>query len=996
MRYFILGFAALFMFCAPAFAADSLKSLEAELQKLEAELPDVLQDETSLDAREKYVDRVLKLRAKIEALAETADTQTDENQAESNRVLYFKGFYLYESGKGYVPHPYAGKIVGVCSYNKCGENVDYRVRTTVENYPQTIKPGESFSITVATKKRMVKHAGMMLGEWSKSLNVTSAALTEFNGYDGPWVKVGNGFEGKLADYTYDYRGAFEVDAQSSVTVDFVYAGYDKETPTVGTYDYKVAGIKKDGTLIGRDPTGEIQHMDYNEREEKKGDESHQYGFKFTVNGLTAVYDWGTKDDQPASAKALPEGEPLTARQSAPEGEGNAETAGETHGKEDGQNETASVADASGRSTNPALNDPDKREKHIKYWLKNAEPMENAKPGYFLKYEKWGRIEGKAPGGKIVVSGKPDDAGGFFADPYEYVWGKAETLQSHNLCTLHEYVSRKLSGQETDSCDMHVYEQDPYGHGAAAKGPVTAVPDYVGQPATQAKSGLEALGVQVKWQAGSVPEQAGKAGTVERQNPAAGTALEKTDTVELWVYRAATKTVSVPHVVGLTYDVAVSKLRSEGLEAHIGMTFTPESAEEAGKVISQQTKAGSKVAGGTAVILDIAQGNAKVPMPAIIGMPYEQAERKMKAVGLKPLYKMGPYASRPEQAGTVADIDLVPSGQMLPLGAVVTVTAYNTYSEKTAPKTQPEKIVKADPSTAFGGATVTPASGVFQCDTGMGHIPVENAGRLYPKRRNGVVETDANGMKNYICRYNMKGKSRVAEIAFFDSEPASAEGRAFKQRVCGPNAMYKGLNRGKALVVYLATGISFGNIGNNAQVEQFINFHVNQIEPHAVSCSGGGQGKTNTARQQTDAGGKMPKFMNCNITVAGLAPLTSGGPNAHRKWGQTLQSDNGRDEYSCRYKNARGDLVTVGATLLTQISGKTEAYQLKKHCTPSTPDDKGGVGMYGARTNGKAVSVSINQWSASKKWTSKFLSEADLQKFINFHTGQLSSYAANCP
>ena len=681
MRQLLLIVTAFCLCCSAALAADSLEMLQKELVKLERELPENLQDSASLDAKQEYVNRILELRDKISSLSEKEETSAN-NQAHEGRYLYLTGFYLYEAGVGYIPHPYAGKTVTVCAFNECGKKMDHRTRTTVDSYPQRIKPGEPFTITATTHKKQVKHAGLDLGSSSALLKKTGIlAETAISGYDGPKVSVRN--RPVPLNYGYGYKGDFEAEATSSITLEFVYKGYDEQTRSVGDYEYEVSKVIKQGIYAfgSKDPTGDIQRIRYDRKKEATGDPKHQSGFRFSVNNLTAIYDWADEGDEPANAKALPEDEPLIAKRDS--GKDN-----ELNGRDSNRNANRSQ-DRTDTSLDPlALAEQlaadgiaqDKRKKHIQYWLRKAQPVENAKPGVNLKFDQYGRLQGIAEGGRITLRGKPRTAG---LSPEEYAWKTARKLGSLNLCTLEEYVGRKLAGRETNSCPSTMMPA------RVDKSPGREfMPNLVGKAAAHAKERL-AKSVKIKWKLGSLTHDAAKEGIVEKQNPAAGRTLQ--GPVEIWVYRYSAKIVSVPDVTGMKYPNAELRLKREGLQAGIGRTFEPRFAEEAGKVVTQQIKPGSKVASGTRVTLDIVSGGlAQVVMPSVIGLPYDKATQKLRAAGLKARKKLGPYSSNPDQPGKVM-LATVAAGHSVDLGSTITMTVYNTYSQRTASQPSSPKL-----------------------------------------------------------------------------------------------------------------------------------------------------------------------------------------------------------------------------------------------------------------------------------------------------------------
>jgi len=271
-----------------------------------------------------------------------------------------------------------------------------------------------------------------------------------------------------------------------------------------------------------------------------------------------------------------------------EGQESAETdvAGEVPGRE---NETANPG-----STETAAREKDRRRVHIEHWLANAIPVENAQPGYNLSYDPWGRVHGKAPNGVITLA-KPDSGG---LSPADYAWIRADRLDSLNLCTLEDYVERKLANRETASCQKNIPSPPTQIVNA------NIIPDFVGQEAVKAKIDLEKLGLKVKWRAGSIAKDARQQSLVEKQSPSAGSALDNIKEVELWVYRYATKSISVPNVIGLSFEEAAAKLQSVGLQAAKGEERSVLTLASVGKVMGQTPKARSAAQIGSTVSLAI--------------------------------------------------------------------------------------------------------------------------------------------------------------------------------------------------------------------------------------------------------------------------------------------------------------------------------------------------------------------------------------------------------
>ena len=686
MKQFLIAFFALLMLCTPALAADSLESLQKQLQALEAELPEILKEETDLDTQHDYVKRVLALRETIEALEE--EEQLSEGD---ERVLILKSVKLKYREKG------SSDYQEDENYNTDGFASEGRkdkwVRTLkVEDYPEKILIGEGFAFSVIAARN--GGAGKIGVRIDRRHSASSFGPSQIN--------IQSEGSGESPPMTLNANFSFKEDTW-------------KGGAQYGLYDLKV---RADGTFKNAN-----DHDHYPNAKElvltkmMSANKTPSYKkaalvFKFFVPAkyntkeeekyLEFLYHYGNEDDKPADIASFQLPDMSEAQETAQDDSAASEsdeTAEKDGDKNGSQDESAAQAAAPEKERK-------QRKKHIKYWLKNAEPVENAQAGYDLKYDKWGRVKGKAPNGTITLSGKPDDAG---TDSIHYVWAKAGTLDSHNLCTLKNYVERKLADRETASCqkDMPTPQDGD------------TVPDFVGMQAAKAKAMLDKQGVKVKWRAGTIAKNTTQQGLVEKQKPASGTDLKNVKQVELWTYRYAAKSVLVPDVTRMQYKDAIIKLKQEGLVPSIGKVQEPVMDLQVGTVLRQKTKPGTKVSHGATVVLDIfSGGSAQARMPDVIGMPYEKAAKEVQAAGLKPLKKLGPYASSPEQEDTVKESGMA-AGRNVDFGTAVTMTVYNTYSEKTAPKKQPSSsntnIAKRDPASAFGGKTAPEGSEAVNTD-----------------------------------------------------------------------------------------------------------------------------------------------------------------------------------------------------------------------------------------------------------------------------------------
>ena len=73
------------------------------------------------------------------------------------------------------------------------------------------------------------------------------------------------------------------------------------------------------------------------------------------------------------------------------------------------------------------------------WLASANPPENQRPGWSVRYEAWGRLVGNTPTNTLAVNGPPDTR----LSRCEWLWSISTSLRSTNLGTLRDYLQDRL-------------------------------------------------------------------------------------------------------------------------------------------------------------------------------------------------------------------------------------------------------------------------------------------------------------------------------------------------------------------------------------------------------------------------------------------------------------------------------------------------------------------------------------------------------------------------
>ena len=187
-------------------------------------------------------------------------------------------------------------------------------------------------------------------------------------------------------------------------------------------------------------------------------------------------------------------------------------------------------------------------------------------------------------------------------------------------------------------------------------PNVAVPNVTGLRTAAALVRLKAAGLKstiVKTPSTQPP------GTVLKQQPSAGARVSKGQTVTLTVSSGKTK-VAVPDVVGQPQPNAEGAVRGAGL---LPTTAQVDSTQPAGIVVTQSPPAGTKVAKGAKVRLNISRGppptsppfptnpppGKRVKVPNVVGEDQTTAQKRLQRNGLKSSVS---YVASSKPAGTV--------------------------------------------------------------------------------------------------------------------------------------------------------------------------------------------------------------------------------------------------------------------------------------------------------------------------------------------------------
>lgn len=174
-----------------------------------------------------------------------------------------------------------------------------------------------------------------------------------------------------------------------------------------------------------------------------------------------------------------------------------------------------------------------------------------------------------------------------------------------------------------------------------------VPDVTGKQMTLARQILEDKKLRVnvaETYNADVP-----AGQVVSQNPTAGSKVKEQRLVTIYVSKGGEE-IEMPDLTGLSKSDAEAQLKKMGLK--LGSVYEKYSNEEAGTVIKQDPKAGTKISRGQTVDITVSKGKQshKVSVPDVTGVSLDAAKATLQSHGLK-VGSVSKQESR-QAAGTV--------------------------------------------------------------------------------------------------------------------------------------------------------------------------------------------------------------------------------------------------------------------------------------------------------------------------------------------------------
>jgi eukaryotic-like serine/threonine-protein kinase len=149
--------------------------------------------------------------------------------------------------------------------------------------------------------------------------------------------------------------------------------------------------------------------------------------------------------------------------------------------------------------------------------------------------------------------------------------------------------------------------------------------YTGQPVAQAQQQIEAAHLVAVVKKG--PNTRYKPGIVFKQDPSAGSKVDKGGTVTIWASTGPPK-VKVPDVKGQQWTTAQQTLANAGLKPKEFIVNGPTK----GQVTATDPAAGTSVPKGSTVRVNVWSGPAQATVPNVVGQDIAQAQATLHAAG----------------------------------------------------------------------------------------------------------------------------------------------------------------------------------------------------------------------------------------------------------------------------------------------------------------------------------------------------------------------------
>jgi serine/threonine-protein kinase len=204
-------------------------------------------------------------------------------------------------------------------------------------------------------------------------------------------------------------------------------------------------------------------------------------------------------------------------------------------------------------------------------------------------------------------------------------------------------------------------------------PQVPVNSYIGETQAQAEQQIKAAGLQSV--VNNVPNAKVAKGKVFKQDPSAGTKIDKGSTVTLTVSKGPPQ-VTVPDVKGEQWATAQQALVNAGLQPQ---RFSVP-GNTAGQVTATNPAAGKSVPKGSTVHVNVMSGPAMAAVPSVVGLSIQEATARLNQAGF---HANPSYTDSTAPANQVISQSPAP-GTSEPKGSSVTVRVSNGPPQVTVP------------------------------------------------------------------------------------------------------------------------------------------------------------------------------------------------------------------------------------------------------------------------------------------------------------------------
>ena len=170
--------------------------------------------------------------------------------------------------------------------------------------------------------------------------------------------------------------------------------------------------------------------------------------------------------------------------------------------------------------------------------------------------------------------------------------------------------------------------------SAATPEAVSVPNVVGLSQADAKSQIEAAGLEWELNPEKVASDTVDKDAVASTDPAGGAQAEKGSTVRVTISSGPDSVTLPDNLVGMSPDEARQAVEALGLKWEVNSSKVASDTVAEGKVAQTNPSPGSKVKAGQTITAYLSSGSDQVEVPDLEGMSQDQARSALKAVGLE--------------------------------------------------------------------------------------------------------------------------------------------------------------------------------------------------------------------------------------------------------------------------------------------------------------------------------------------------------------------------